>query len=239
MRVSIGLALAFCLAATAAQAGTGPCKPDSFGGLTCGEGVGAARVIEKTTSPSKIHAFAWRSTKTPPTEQPDDAGLENVLIRLSDGAIVATLGGDYWDTGTVHVNRTTQHAAWSPASRFVVEIVDFRWMTMVLRIYALGPDGAVKTLDVKDAMEAAARKLLRKMVRNEDDYAFSVLGASNGETPHLTVGNDGAIKAVFLMQIPKAENKHAVIEGAFRVTDRGGSLALKELSLRRSKIKPW
>ena len=130
-------------------------------------------------------------------------------------------------------------AVFGVASRFVVEIVDFRWMTMVLRIYALGPDGAVKTLDVKDAMEAAARKLLRKMVRNEDDYAFSVLGASNGETPHLTVGNDGAIKAVFLMQIPKAENKHAVIEGAFRVTDRGGSLALKELSLRRSKIKPW
>ena len=50
---------------------------------------------------------------------------------------------------------------------------------------------------------------------------------------------DGAIKALFLMQIPKSENKHAVIEGAFRVTDRGGSLALKELSLRRSKIKPW
>ena len=149
------------------------------------------------------------------------------------------LGGDYWDTGTVHVNRTTQHAAWSPDSRLVVEIVDFRWMTMVLRIYALGPDGAVKTLDVKDAMEAAARKLLRKMVRNEDDYAFSVLGASNGETPHLTVGNDGAIKALFLMQIPKSENKHAVIEGAFRVTDRGGTLAIKEISLRRSKIKPW
>ena len=43
----------------------------------------------------------------------------------------------------------------------------------------------------------------------------------------------------FLEEWESDRDIHAVIEGAFRVTDRGGSLALKELSLRRSKIKPW
>ena len=105
MRVSIGLALAFCLAATAAQAGTGPCKPDSFGGLTCGEGVGAARVIEKTTSPSKIHAFAWRSTKTPPTEQPDDAGAHALRVDGVDSLPVVINGTtlDFDSNQQVHV----------------------------------------------------------------------------------------------------------------------------------------
>jgi len=238
------MSLAFCLvafffAATAARAETGPCKPDAFGGMTCGDGTGAARVIEGTLSPSKAYALAWRSTKKPPTEAPDEDSLESVLIRLSDGTVLAKARGEYWNTGTVRINRTEQHASWSPGDRFAVEITDFRWMTTVLRFYSIGTDGAVKTLDLKEAMEAAARKQLRKMVKNEDDYAFSVLGSSGGEASRLTIGKDGTIKVLFLMQVPKFETKHAVLEGAFKVTEHGGSLALKEIAMRRSRVKPW
>jgi hypothetical protein len=218
--------LAFCLAAAAAQAETGPCKPDAFGGTTCGEGVGAARVVEGTASPSKVHAFAWRSTKTPPTEMPHDNSLESVLIRLSDG--------------TVHANRSEFHAAWSPDSRFAVEITDFRWMSDFIRLHAIGADGNAKSLDMKDTMENAARKLLRKIVKNESDYAFSVLGSSGGKPPGLTIDNHGTIKALFLMQVPKREEQqHTVVEGTFKVTERGGVLAVKEISMRRSRVKPW
>ena len=105
------LPIAFCLASAAAHADTGRCKPDAFGGTTCGEGAGAARVIEGTTSPSKAYAFAWRSTKTPPTEVPDEENLESVLIRLADGMVLTKTRGEYWNTGTVHINRTEVHAS--------------------------------------------------------------------------------------------------------------------------------
>jgi hypothetical protein len=53
------LALAFVAACTASsvRAEIGPCKPDRFGGLTCGSGPEAARVIEDTISPDKRHGL--------------------------------------------------------------------------------------------------------------------------------------------------------------------------------------
>ena len=69
-----------------AKAEVGPCQLDQRGGLICGEGAGAARVVDETISPFKRFAFAWRSPDRPPTEQPDEGAVESLLIRLSDGA---------------------------------------------------------------------------------------------------------------------------------------------------------
>jgi hypothetical protein len=69
-----GFAVAAALLAAScasAWAGGGPCKPDQFYGLTCGDGPGAARVIDRTISPSKRLAFAWREPGKSPTEDPD------------------------------------------------------------------------------------------------------------------------------------------------------------------------
>ncbi|HEY4308069.1 MAG TPA: hypothetical protein VGN12_01345, partial [Pirellulales bacterium] len=72
-----------------ALAGMGPCKPDQHEGLACGEGADSARVIEKTLSPDKKLAFAWRKPDGDPTDQPDPYDdLELLIVRLSDGAIL-------------------------------------------------------------------------------------------------------------------------------------------------------
>src|SRR5664280_1612684 len=115
------------LACTCARAETGPCKPDPFDGLTCGDGPGAARVIAGTISPSKKIAFAWREPGRPPTDEPDIYQVESLLLWLHDGTALAISPGDYWDTGTVRANRYDFHAIWSPDSRFVIELLDFRW----------------------------------------------------------------------------------------------------------------
>jgi len=88
------------------------CVADPVGGLACGEGKGALRVFADSTLPSKGCAFAWRSSEGlssgndfPPGE------VENVLIRLADGAVLAKLGGTYWDTGQMHANRHDLMAA--------------------------------------------------------------------------------------------------------------------------------
>jgi hypothetical protein len=161
------VAAALVLIGAFAQAETGPCKPDQFSGLTCGVGPGAARVIAGTISPSKEIAFAWREPGKAPTEEPDIYQVESVLLWLHDGTVLAIAPGAYWDTGTVHANRYDFHAIWSPNSRLVIELLDFRWSTEALRLYSLGQHGRpVLSLDLKPIMELAVRKQLRKTVKN-------------------------------------------------------------------------
>src|SRR5262249_6486146 len=104
-RASVAAAAILIGACTGARAGTGPCKPDQFNGLTCGEGPGAARVIEGSMSPSKQIAFAWREPGNPPTEEPDIYQVESMLLWLGNGTPLAISPGAYWDTGTAHANR--------------------------------------------------------------------------------------------------------------------------------------
>src|SRR5215475_14483732 len=75
---------------------TGPCQPDKDGGLTCGSGPGAARVVEGTMSPSKRFAFAWRAPGSSPADDPDPDKVENLLIRIADGAVLWSARGRYW-----------------------------------------------------------------------------------------------------------------------------------------------
>ena len=137
-RASVAAAAILIGVCTGARAGTGPCKPDQFNGLTCGEGPGAPRVIEGTMSPSKQIAFAWREPGKPPTEEPDIYQVESMLLWLYSGTPLAISPGAYWDTGTAHANRYDFHAIWSPNSRYVIELLDFRWSTEALRVYSLG-----------------------------------------------------------------------------------------------------
>jgi hypothetical protein len=81
------------------------CTPDPKGVPVCGTGKDAMRVFVDTISPSKQYAFAWRSPDGLPTGNDTPEGVENILIRLSDGAVVAKLGGAYWATGQMRANR--------------------------------------------------------------------------------------------------------------------------------------
>jgi hypothetical protein len=105
-----------------ASAGMGPCTPADFD-LICGSGDGAARIILKTISPSKRLGFAWRLSDRPPTDlpRPTDPNLENFVVRIADGAIVAKSHGSYWDLGT-KIARAYLFTAWSPDSRLLVRV---------------------------------------------------------------------------------------------------------------------
>ncbi|HZQ12817.1 MAG TPA: hypothetical protein VFB31_08415 [Pseudolabrys sp.] len=224
------------LSCTAAAAGTGPCKPDRFDGLTCGEGPGAARVIAGTISPSKEFAFAWRDPGRPPTDEPDIDQVESVLLWLHNGTAMAIAPGAYWDTGTAHVNRYDFHAIWSPDSRYVIELLDFRWSTEALRLHALAEHGrSVRSIDLKPIVETAVRKQLRKTMKNEAVYALEIEGDNSGEPPVLTIDNRGLIKTRIEMQVPKGDDPVIHVDAAFQVSDRDGALEVRALSIRRVK----
>ena len=104
------------------------CVGDRQGVLVCGEGKAAMRVVADTISPSKEYAFAWRSEQGLPSGRDETpSGVENLLIRISDGAVLAKLGGKYWATEEMRANRTDLLAAWSPDSRAVIEVANSRW----------------------------------------------------------------------------------------------------------------
>jgi hypothetical protein len=208
---------------------------DQFNGLTCGVGPGAARVIDGTISPSKRLAFAWREPGKSPTEEPDIYQVESVLIQLHDGRALAISPGDYWNTGAVRVNRYDFHAIWSPDSKYVIELLDFRWSTETLRLYALGgEDLPLLSLDLKPIIELAVRKYLRKTVKNEASYAFEIEGDNSGEPPRLTIDNRGVIKTRIQMQVPKKEDPEIYVDVVFQVGARNGALEARPVSIRRS-----
>jgi hypothetical protein len=188
----------FVASAAGALADMGPCQPDKFGGLTCGSGVGAARVIADTLSPSKRLALAWRSTKGPPTEDPI-GDTEIIVVRIADGAILATSTGTYWDTGEARANRLEELATWSPNSRLLIRSFSSRFSTDNVDFYAFGAnDEAIGPFDLLKVMEPAVRTSLKRRVKDEQTYVFSI-----SNDPAMSVGNGGLVRARIMMWVPK------------------------------------
>jgi hypothetical protein len=147
------------------------CVTDQGGGLVCGEGKGAMRVFADTISPSKQYAFAWRSPDGLPSGDDIPSGVENILIRLSDGAVVAKLGGEYWATGQMRANRYDLVAAWSPDSRAVIEVANSRWDSDSFACYLLDGVAATK-VDLRALVEPAIKAKLPP--RKRDGQSFRV-----------------------------------------------------------------
>ena len=218
------------LAASPAGAETGPCVADQAGVMTCGQGPGAARVVDETTSASKRFAFVWRAPGRSPTQPPDQTGdsmftVESLLIRLSDGAVLSSAKGKYWRTGDAEANHIDESVAWSPNSRLAIEAQDSKWSTDVLRLYAIGADDKVLVLDLQKIIEPAVRTRLRQLGKKDRIYTFSV------EDP--TVDDSGLVRASALMQIPKQEGD-LNFDVTLQVSQKNGALSAGDVSVRRS-----
>jgi len=195
----LAAACAICiLVAQPVRAEMGPCRPDNHESFICGSGVGAARVIADTLSPSKRLALAWRSLAGPPTEEPSD-DPELLVVRLADGAILAASKGMYWNTGESRANRLDETATWSPDSRLLIRSFSSRFSTDKVDLYALGRlDEVSGPFDLLKVMDSAIRTALKRRVKDAQRYVLSI-----SNDPAMTVSNGGIVRAEVMMWVPK------------------------------------
>lgn len=175
------------LCAGIAAAEMGPCVPADFD-LMCGSGDGAARVIVKTISPSRRLGFAWRLTNRPPNKpEQNDPNLENLIVRIVDGAALAKSHGSYWDLGT-KIAKAYLMTAWSPDSRLLVK-VEQRAEYASAELFAFEDDAAIGPVDLVKAIESAIRD---KIDAREAANSTLVFAAH----PAMTINDQGLLHAV-------------------------------------------
>lgn len=232
MTAAAALLAALLAAAGATHAAAQACRPDDKGVPVCGDGRDAVRVIADTISPSGRFAFAWGGPDGILVEQGDPDTVRTVLVRLADGATLATLGGQYWETQKWRANREELLAVWAPGERGVVEIANNRWATYSLAWHTLAADGASRRLDLLKLVEGAARNKLRPgKGRSRDEFSFHVSGDPVNPKP-IRIDARGRLRFVsshFIMKTDIAVDFDTVVE----LKDRGGVPQAEIVSLRR------
>jgi hypothetical protein len=174
------------------------CIPDQHGGLVCGVGKDAVRVLDDTTSPSKKLAIGWRCSAGLPADDKEPAGdVEDVIVRLEDGAVLGKLGGEYWNTGTMHPNRFDYVAAWSPDNRAVVEVANSRWDTNAFGYYAID-GGKVTKIDLLALASQAVKAKIP--AREREGQAFRVR-----EDLDVKLDANGRLRFKAMLYVPKGE----------------------------------
>lgn len=204
------------------------CADDPKGLPVCGEGASAMRAVADTFSPSKHYAFAWRSPDGLPKGDDTPNDVENILIRLSDGAVVAKLGGAYWATGQMRANRQDLVAAWSPDSRAVVEVANSRWDTDSFAYYLL--DAAIVTkVDLRALVEPALRAKLP--ARQREFYSFRV----HEELP-VTLDARGHVKFTAMVYRPKSDEDSKDYKMQVDIVPKDGKPAARIVSMQKVRV---
>jgi hypothetical protein len=186
--------------------------------LICGEGNGAARVVEATTSPSRRLAIAWRISADAPLERPDEAAtIQYLVIRLADGAIFAKQAV-VWDPSETKSYNPNLSAVWSSDSRFVVATYGGRFATEAIDLYAMASDASPANPPGRAGVRAApsetvtgpvrliasikpAVRALLPPVKDPEEYDFAV-GDPEYSTD-LKITNEGLITVRVMFWKPK------------------------------------
>jgi hypothetical protein len=223
---SIAALVLLALAAwgNSARADMGPCVPAAFD-LVCGNGPGAARAILKTVSPSKRLAFAWRLSNRPPIDRPEqsDPYLENFVVRIEDGAVLARSHGAYWDLGS-KIAKAFLVAAWSPDSRLLLKVEQSAESSSAELYSFTGADKAIGPIElIKGLKSAVQEKMQQGKAPNNSNLLFN-------SHPVITVDDQGLIHATVFTRVQDASDSRPY-EVVVQVLRTGDSLDAKVISI--------
>ena len=107
-------------------------------------------LIDKTTSPDGKYALAWGMSDFSPLdpskpeaiqENLDPDSVENYVVELETGAIMATLSTTYFAAGDFEKNHGSLSALWRDDSKALVIVEDGKWESQVVAVtYVVDPD---------------------------------------------------------------------------------------------------
>ena len=216
---------AFAARADAARAEMGPCVPAAFD-LVCGNGPGAGRAILKTVSPSKRLAFGWRLSNRPATDRPEqnDPYLENFVVRIEDGAVLARSRGAYWDLGST-IAKAFLIAAWSPDSHLLFRVEQSGESSSAEFYSFTGTDEVAGPIELVKVIKAAVQE---KTKEGKGPNNSILLFNSH---PAVTVDNQGSIHATVFTRAKDASDSRPY-EVVVQVVRTGNSLDGKVVSIR-------
>lgn len=228
MRLTFAIGFALLLL-SGSSASAAECK--SLGdAIVCGEGNAQMRILSGTASPDLRFGIGWRERNNGASEEPDPEDVENLLVRLSDGAVLLTLGGNNWETAKLRANRRDEIAVWSKQARFLVEIANDRWDTFALRAVALDGDKVAGSADLLPMLEKKTRALRVKRKGNPKDNALS-FRIHGDEEPRLN--DKGELHLRALLFVPKSEDGQTAIDLHVQLAMQGGRLVARLVSARR------
>lgn len=213
---------------SSAAAEIGPCRPLGEDVMLCGTGNGAAQTFYKTISPSGRLAFGWRLTDRPPTVAPEenDPNLENIVVRIGDGAILAKSRGTYWSLGT-KIAKAHVFAAWSPDSRLAVK-VEQRAESASAEVYAFGDDDTA--IGPFELVQVIKPSVLAEM---KNRIAAAEYGLVFSSHPSITIDERGLVH-ILLQAVSENAPDSPVYEAIVQVSVAAGSLSASVNS-----IKPY
>jgi hypothetical protein len=209
----------------------GPCVPtgkDIYADediLICGSGEGSARVITKTASPSKRLALAWRLTNRPPISQPiaHDHYLENVIVRIDDGAILAKTHSAYWHTGD-RTEKANVIASWAPDSQLLIAGMQGVESGIVELFAFLTDDSVIGPFDLVKVLERATRAQM-KDAKDDEKYSFRIT-----YLPGIAIDNHGLIHASVYLEEQKTR-EGPIYDLTAKATRTGELIDVKVLSI--------
>lgn len=192
------------------------CAIDRYKDLVCGDGRDAVRVFEDTMSPSKRYAFGWRmkAGKPLPKEHADPEGVENVLVRLNDGVVLAVLGGNYWTRAQYRANQYDSIATWAADERAVVEISSGRWDTYALTYVVIADSDKAATADLLALVLPATKATVPKQVR--DGYVLRV----RADRPAI-FEKGGRLRIGTVLYVPRGASNRW-LDVTLKITQQGG-----------------
>ena len=214
-----------------ATAEMGRCVPtgkDVYAGediLVCGNGEGSARVVPKTTSPSKRLALAWRLTDRPPVYQPveHDHHLENVIVRIEDGAILAKTHSAYWLTSD-RTEKANVIASWSPDSHLLIAGTQGIESAVVELFTFLPDDAVIGPLNLVTVLEPAALDQM-KGLNDGKKYSFRIT-----YLPGIAIDDQGLIHASAYME-EQETREGPIYDLTAKATRTGELIDVKVLSI--------
>ena len=172
-------------------------------------------------SPSRRLAFAWRLTDRAPGNVPheNDPNLENFIVRITDGTVLAKSHGSYWDLGS-KIAVAFVFTALSLDSHLFIK-VEQRAESASVELFAFAEDDtALGPFELVHVIKSA---VIAEMKSNTAAADYGLVFSSH---PAMTIDNQGLV-CLWLQAVSQNGPDSPVYETIIQVHGVADSLSAK------------